>query len=167
MSDEDAAAAAAWKIHDTLVTWTGQVDTKASFALAIESAAMVGILSLAGDGHRLAGAEGAAMVLLWIGVALLAGALVAVGYVVRPRVREGSLPNEAPDNYIFFGHLQYWDPTDLAESLTGSDDLLRVLSRQLVTMSKIAWSKHYWLKVSMSTALAAIAMVALAAALNR
>lgn len=165
MSDRDDAVAAAWKIHDTLVTWTGQVDTKASFALAIESAAMAGIVTLAGDGHSLMGAEGAAMMLLWAGVALLVVALIAVGFVVRPRVREGSLPAEAADNYVFFGHLQYWKPADLAEALKGSD-VLEVLSRQLVTMSKIAWSKHYWLKVSMTTALVGIGMVAVAAALN-
>jgi hypothetical protein len=42
-------------------------------------------------------------------------------------------------------------------------DILPVLSRQLVAMSKIAWAKHFRVQVSMAFGVCGVALVALAA----
>lgn len=36
----------AWRIHGALVDWTGKVDSKASFTVGVESAALAGVITL-------------------------------------------------------------------------------------------------------------------------
>lgn len=140
----------AWRIHTAIVDWTGKVDAKASFALAFESAALAGILTLSSDHRRLAHLVGFWVnALYWIGLISLAVALLLVLYVVRPRLRKRRVDIEAPDNFIFFGHLRNWDPEDLRDALTAKDPL-PVLTRQLVAMAQIAWLKHRLLQWSIT-----------------
>lgn len=104
----------AWRIHDAQIAWTSQVDSKASFVLAIEAAVIGGVVTLAGDGHRLTGLEqGWTLGIFVLGVVLLIGALVSVALVVRPRLRNADLVKEADTNYIFFGHAKQYDPDKL------------------------------------------------------
>lgn len=59
-----------------------------------------------------------------------------------PRLRPRSvLEQEAGQSFIYFGHLQFWKPEDLKTALQ-QQDILPVLSHQLINMSKIAWRKH-------------------------
>lgn len=156
----------AWRIHGALVDWTGKVDTKASFALAIETALMAGVVALTGDGRRLSHLDG-----FWtkapfvLGVLALIAGLLSVAWVVRPRLRSKSVEVEAPSNFIFFGHAKHWEPAELAEAL-GTVDILPMLSRQIVAMSKIAWLKHRMLQHSMTLATIGSALVGVAAWLN-
>lgn len=165
MADQDPIETA-WRIHAAQVDWTGKVDSKASFALAIESAVMAGIISLTGDERRLAHLENAwEQAFFWLGVSALVVALVTVAWVVRPRLRSWRLHDEIENNFIYFGHLRKWQPEDLENALANTE-LLPVLTRQIVAMSKIAWLKHRLLQVSMTAALLGTAMVAVAAYLN-
>ena len=59
---------------------------------------------------------------------------------------------EWPNNFIYFGHLKFWDPTKLPASIK-QKDLLPVLTQQIVRMSEIAWKKHVAVKISMWIAL--------------
>lgn len=164
MPDHDAIDTA-WRIHTAIVDWTGKVDSKASFALAIESAVLAGIVSMTGGRRRLANLEGPASVLFWVGVAFLIAALLCVVYVVRPRLRRGKVKLESGANFIFFGHLKDWKAHDLEEALL-QRDLLPMLAHQLVTMSKIAWVKHRMLQLSLTGAVIASGLIGFAALFN-
>lgn len=156
----------AWRVHDAQVQWTSQVDSKASFVLAIETAVAAGVVALASDGRRLSGLHDFWPITLFVvGVGLLVGALLAVAMVVRPRLRNPHLAEEAEENFIFFGHAKLWEPKALEQRLR-EGDLLPQLSRQIVTMSKIAWRKHRYLQVSITLAILGSAFVGLAAAVN-
>lgn len=145
----DQAKETAWRIHEAIGEWTWRVDAKASFALTLESAALAGIVALSDDGHRFSRLHGyGARVPLWAGAVLILAGAVLAALVVVPRLRKVKLlKNEAPDNFIYFGHLQYWDPATLAEKLA-QDNTLPILSNQLVNMSKIAWRKHRFVQLS-------------------
>lgn len=155
----------AWHIHGQIVAWTSNVDSKASFALAVESAVAAGVVTLAGDGHRLHGIVGSwENGLFYAGCGLLASAVVFVALVVRPRLRSKHVKTEAPDNYIFFGHLRHWQPDDLAKALD-QRDILPVLSRQLINMSRVAWLKHRLLQLSMYSAIIGTSLIGACAAM--
>jgi hypothetical protein len=145
----DEAKETAWRIHAAIGEWTGRVDAKASFALTLESAALAGIIALSDNGHRFSRLHGyGARLTLWAGAGLiLAGAVLAI-LVVTPRLRKVKLlKEEAPQNFIYFGHLQFWDPATLAQKLA-QEETLPILSNQLVNMSKIAWRKHRFVQLS-------------------
>jgi hypothetical protein len=151
----------AWQIHAAVADWTGKVDAKAAFALTLESALLAGIAAVAGADHRFARMGGGAGALLWLGIVLvLAGTALSI-LVVTPRVRSKDVAGEAPQNFIFFGHLQYWRPDDLEMALESADPL-PMLSRQLVVTSKIAWKKHRYIKWSFRLAAAGGLLVFLA-----
>lgn len=139
----------AWRIHGALVDWTGKVDAKASFAFTIESAGVATTVALSGDKRMFSALDGPWQNVLYYGgiVALLIAAAFSV-WVVIPRLRMRHVKNEYPNNFIYFGHLQYWKPEDLPGAIA-KKDLLPVLTHQMVKMSKIAWRKHVAVKVSM------------------
>jgi hypothetical protein len=67
----EEATKTAWQVHSVLAEWTRTVDAKASFALAMESAALAGVAALSGSGHRLGSVSGALpKTALWTGLAL-------------------------------------------------------------------------------------------------
>lgn len=157
MPDHDPIATA-WQLHGTIVSWTANVDSKASFALAIQSGVLIGVVGFTGDG-RLSKIDGTwQTIAFWVGIALISLALLTVTFVVRPRLRSRKLNSEIAENFIFFGHLRKWEPSDLASALS-KQDLLPVLSRQLVWMSRVAWVKHRLLQVSMTAAVLGTALV--------
>lgn len=167
MNSNSDPVEAAWRIHSAQVDWTGKVDSKSSFALAIQSAVMAGIVGLAGGNGRLSNLEGFwPNSFFWVGMGVLILAIVAVTFVVRPRLRSKRLEAEIPDNFIFFGHLRKWSPPDLEKALV-ERELLPVLTRQIVEMSKLTWRKHRLLQVSMSGALVGTAFVAIAGVVSQ
>jgi hypothetical protein len=149
----------AWRIHSALADWTAKVDTKASFALTLEVAVLAGVVTLTGSGHHLHGLHGAwVLTFFWTGIGLLVTSGLASAAVVTPQIRRSKIDPEAAENFIFFGHVRRWEPDDLAYALENRD-LLPVLSRQLVVMSRIAWNKHVLLQVSMLCATAGTALI--------
>jgi len=155
----------AWRIHASIVDWTGKVDTKASFALAIESAALAGIVTLTGSGRRLDGLSGWKVGLFWTGIAILLAGVLAVITVVAPRLRSTKMPSEWQNNYVYFGHLMHWNPEDLQQALE-EENPVPAVTRNIVVMSKIAWTKHRRLQASMWLATFGTALVGVAAAMN-
>ncbi|MFI8459550.1 Pycsar system effector family protein [Kitasatospora sp. NPDC085464] len=143
---------------------TGRVDSKASFALTIESAALGAIVALSGTGTTLGRTSGALpATAFWLGVAILALAAIAAVSVVVPR-GGGKHESDAP-NFVYYGQLRHWTPDRLATELDGAD-LLPLLSRQLVEMSRIIWIKDRRVRQSLLLAIAGCCLVALAGLLG-
>ncbi|MFE4453560.1 Pycsar system effector family protein [Streptomyces sp. NPDC056796] len=165
MSQEESQARAvgtAWRIHAALNESTRAVDAKASFALALESAALAGIAALAGDGRALDRVSGPAAFVLWAGVVLIGLSAILAVLVVLPRHNgQGRSPAPGPDEFLFYGHLRHWAPDDLAGRLAGTD-ALPTLSRQLVVISAITWTKHRRVQQSLLAAVAGSLLVAAA-----
>lgn len=141
----------AWKIHSALIDWTGKVDTKASFALTIESAVLVGVVTLSGNDRILSDLSGWAVVWYVAGICSLIASVLCAAWVVRPRLRGANLTPESQSNFIYFGHLRQLQPDAVRNHLENTP-LLPVLSKQLVEMSKIAWLKHRLVQTSMTIA---------------
>ena len=152
----------AWRIHGAVADWTGKAESKASFALAVESGALIAIIGLMGGNRRLANLHHTPRVYLDVGLGLLVLGLLSVVMVSLPRLRFFNLGKEVPDNFIYFGHLRKWKPSELESALT-TDSPLPMLSRQLVVMSQIAWKKHRLLQLSLIFAVAGVLLVGAAA----
>ncbi|MDQ1053124.1 hypothetical protein QE394_001052 [Arthrobacter sp. SORGH_AS 212] len=166
MEDKEAIDSA-WKIHAAQVDWTGKVDTKASFAFGLESAAIVTTVALSAEG-RIFGdiSDPAAGWFYGIGLTLiLAGATFAVAVVI-PRLKSDIVKKTAEDNFIYFGHAQHWEPAELASAIKDRD-ILPVISRQIVVMADIAWQKHRWVQRSMFLGCAGGVCIVLAALVLR
>lgn len=166
MEDKEAIDNA-WKIHAAQVDWTGKVDTKASFAFGLESAAIVATVALSAEG-RIFGdlSDPTAAWLYGLGLLLiLVGAFFAVTVVV-PRLKADLVKQKAPDNFIYFGHAQHWEPDELTIALQ-EREILPVISRQIVVMADIAWQKHRWVQLSMFTGCSGGVCIVLAALVLR
>lgn len=166
MPDRSAAIDDAWKIHQSIIDWTGKVDQKASFALAFESAIVAAVLALSTDGRTLSKLSGwTELTPYWLGTVGLGAAIVFAVAVVTPSLRSRKIRVEAASNYIFFGHLREWSPEKLQRTLE-TNDILAVLSRQLVVTSGIAWRKHRRLQISLLLAVIGTGLLCLSAALE-
>lgn len=158
MTDVDPEATA-WQIHAALADWTGKVDSKANFALTLESAALGGIIAFMGSGHHLGQLHGwLPKSLFWTGITLLSLAALAAVSAVMPRLGSG---DSSSDNFIYFGHLRLWKVDDLEERLRTASPL-ESLSQQLVMMSRTAWTKHQRVRQSLYLAVFGVAGVAIA-----
>ena len=149
VSDDQDAIDTAWRIHDANLDWTGKAETKASFALAIESALLAGVLALTSTGERLAHLAGNwVLFFFWLGLTLIGLSLLGAGVAVFPRLEKANARKlAAQSNFIYFGHVRLLEPGELEAKLRGSE-MLPVLSRQLVTTANIAWRKHRSLQFS-------------------
>lgn len=150
----------AWKIHAALVDWTGKVDAKASFALTLESAALAAVVAFSSSGRPLGALSGAGTLLAYRAgvVALVVAAVCAVAAVI-PRVRFWATLSEWETNVIFFGHVRHWSDSAALAAALEQRDMLDVLARQHIAMSKIAWSKHLWVQFSLALAVLGSALV--------
>lgn len=149
----------AWKLQTSLDNSTGKADSKASFALAVQSTmlALVGIL--VHENQNLSNLRTSlALVILWAGIVLLACGACCAAAAVSPNLRKERRGPRPDDDFLFFGHLRHWDPVALEAALK-EKDLLPQLSRQIIVMSEIAWTKHR--RVQWSFVLAATGSLAL------
>jgi hypothetical protein len=145
----------AWRIHQSLQDWTTKVDTKASIVMALETGLSSIILTFSGSVRFPNHPNGA---LLWAhhgGLVLLFVSIALAGAVVFPQIRHRASARSWQENYVYFGHIRHWQPTELAvELLSGRESRhLHALSTQLVTMSRVVWRKHVALQCSMLCAL--------------
>ncbi|MEU6811303.1 Pycsar system effector family protein [Streptomyces sp. NPDC046831] len=136
------------------------MDAKATFALTVESAALALTALLRTAPHS--GAGDGRGVLTAAGMALLTGAALLAVLAVVPRMASGG-PSRPGVDFIYFGHLRGLAPDELTHILRTADPL-PALSRQLVTMSVIAWRKHRFTQGSLVLAAAGLVTVALAGA---
>ena len=148
-AEHDEAIETAWRIHGALSDWTGKVDAKASFGFTLESAGIATAIALADDKRVLGSLEGPVQEILYFGglISLSIAAAFAV-WVVIPRLRYFKVKGEWKNNFIYFGHLKYWDAEKLPDAIK-KKDLLPVLTQQLVKMSEICWQKHVAVMISM------------------
>jgi len=159
----EEATTTAWHVHTVLTEWTRTADAKASFALAMESAALASVVALSGSGHRLGNISGTLpRTALWTGLTLLALAAVLAVLAVLPRHnRSGRVRSDHVDDFIFYGHLRHRSPAELADHL-GRYTPLPALTRQLVDMSRIVWIKQRLIQQSLLTAVGGCALIAIA-----
>ncbi|WP_461189968.1 Pycsar system effector family protein [Arthrobacter sp. Z4-13] len=166
-TEHDEAIETAWRIHGAISDWTGKVDAKASFAFALESAGVATAVALADDNKVYSKLEGPLQeIFYWGGLLTLAVAAVFSIWVVIPRLRSRKVKAEYPNNFIYFGHLKFWDSKRLPATIK-QKDLLPVLTHQMVEMSKISWKKHIAVIWSIYLALAGGAALVVCAALIR
>lgn len=149
----------AWRVHATLEGWLAKLDAKASILLAFQGGAFIFITTSWGvvtDDLR-------PVVLAVIGLTMLAIAMALAGTAILPVV--GSTRRHRASRtheWIYFGHLRLWEPTELAGRLhqLSEVDEVRALSAQLVRISRISWRKHRLLQASVTlTLLAMLAMM--------
>jgi hypothetical protein len=157
----------AWRTHDAVGNWTARVDTKASIALAIEAAVLGFVVTLATGDGELADSSGWTSALLLGGVCVLLLSVALSILVVFPQLRGRKSRREHAQNFVYFGHLRHWNPTDLEARLAATPVRLAQLSRQLVHMSRIAWRKHVWLQWSLSLLMAGLLLVGAALVTSR
>ncbi|WP_459311170.1 Pycsar system effector family protein [Arthrobacter sp. MDT2-2] len=125
------------------------MDAKASFAFTLQSAALGVAVALSADTRMFGALEGPWQNITYIVAcfSLICGAGCSM-WVVIPRLRMIHVRKEWPDNFIYFGHLKFWEAENLQEKIREAD-MLTVVSNQIVRMSKIAWAKHIVVKISM------------------
>ncbi|TSD93462.1 hypothetical protein FOV72_19575 [Gordonia rubripertincta] len=153
----------AWRIHGALADWTGKVETKASFTLSIETALMVGIVTLYSSGRALSELEGPRSITAGVGVTLLAIAMLFAVGVVIPQLRSNQKLKEeaAAGNFIYFGHLRHLEPEAIG-NLINNSEILPILAHQHRRMAEIAWTKHRCVQVSMVLAVLGVGLVSVA-----
>jgi pycsar effector protein len=166
-ADAASGEAVAWKLHAMLQDWIAKVDTKASIVMTLETALLSGLIVFSGS--NIANYPLVWKLLQHCGLVLLFASILIAGAVVFPRLRRRDSAKSWQRGFIYFGHLRNWEPEALAEALKRmeSSSSLRMLSDQLVTMSRIAWNKQILVQCSLLVALtgcvaAGIPLVALA-----
>lgn len=139
----------AWRIHGTVLDWTARAETKASFALTLQSAVIAGVVALTAPGRRFGDFNDSSVLALYVfGLGALFIAVFYSAWAVLPQLRREAVEGEAPSNFIYFGHLMHRKGAELEQALR-DEDPLPALSKQLIVISKIAWSKHYRVSMSM------------------
>ncbi|MEV7405649.1 Pycsar system effector family protein [Streptomyces sp. NPDC091267] len=152
----------AWKIQSAVADATAKADAKAALALTLQST-MLAVLSLLASSRRAAGEfeSIAGQSLMWLGVVLIMAGACCAAWAVSPRLgkeRRGPDPN---GDFLYFGHLRLMEPAALERSLRDADPL-PALTRQVVVMSEIAWSKHRRVQCSLLLAVAGCCSFAVA-----
>lgn len=153
----------AWHVHDALKDWTGKVDTKASIAVALDTAVAGLLLAASRQGGPLYALMGWRFACLLTGIALLLAAAVLAMYVVVPHLKRRT-NRKWRDGIIYFGHLRKWNVEDLVARLEQPQaDNLRELAQQHIVMSGIAWRKHAALQGSLLLLVVAVCLFIMAA----
>jgi hypothetical protein len=161
LQGQSAPAEFGWQVHAALEGWATKVDVKASILLAFQGGTFIFSATspqvMAGSaGHRPLLAAAAGMMMLVIAMALAATAILpSLGSSRRHRADHAS-------EWIYFGHVRLWKPTELAERLSqlSERDEILALSAQLVRVSRLNWRKHRLLQASvLLTLLAMVAMM--------
>lgn len=147
--DRQEALEFAWRVHGALDNWIGKVDTKASIALAIESAVFGFVVTLSQRNGPFAALTGSSRTWFHVGLAMLLIAVLLSLIVVLPQLNRRKSKKIWRSNMIYFGHLRHWEPKELATALGKQPLYQDQLAEQLVAMSKIAWRKHSWLQGSL------------------
>ncbi|MER7645165.1 Pycsar system effector family protein [Streptomyces sp. NPDC126522] len=160
MTDEPTETA--WRIQAAVADWTAKADSKASFALTMQSTALA-VLGLLAASRRAGGDLDSTVprLLLWIGVLLMAAGVGFAAWAISPNLSKERRGPESDDDFLYFGHVRHLDPAVLEAALRDKDPLPS-LSRQVVVMSEIAWNKHRRVQWSLMLAVAGCAAFGLA-----
>lgn len=149
---EQAGVDFAWKVHNAQESWTARVDGKAALYLATQTAVLVAMFAGFAKDKPLDALDGPNACFAVAGAALSIVAVLVAGCAVIPMMnRTRKLKAEAPDNFIYFGHVRHWKAADLRDRLgrlTAAEELDQ-LSMQLVALSKRNWAKHTYLRAAL------------------
>lgn len=155
---EPPEVAFTWRLHAGLESMAARADAKAGILLAHQGGAFVlGVTAIQVD-HG-GWIIGPAMALV---VAAMGAAIAVVVPSLRPRNRV-----EAAGDFVYFGHLREWHPPTLAERIEAlsREDEIAMVTRQVVTLSRINWRKHRLLQISLSLTVSAMSVGAAAVTL--
>lgn len=150
----------AWRIYDNIRDWTARADSKASIMLALEAAALALVVGLAGTEDVPGPGCGPARWSLGAGILFLCAAVLLAALAVLPQLRGRRLSGESKRNFLYFGHLQYWDAEALSKEIKKDPNVLDQVTSQIVIMSKIVWRKNVWLQWSLYSFAAALVLIA-------
>lgn len=144
-----------------MMEWTARVDAKAAFALTLQSAILAAVAAFVAGGSYGAPKSWIEAALLFAGLVLLTAGAVVAAVVVAPSLRGKRLRAESRRDHIYFGHVRNLTSDQLERRLKDRE-ILPVLSRQIVRMSEILWTKHVrvqwalWLAVTGGLCMAAM-----------
>jgi Family of unknown function (DUF5706) len=162
-----SSSAFGWQVHAALEAWTARADVKASILLAFQGGVLLFAVTsrtFLVDGRP----ESWSVALAVSGVCVLVGATALAAMAVLPvlgPVRRHR--HDHPDNLIYFGHVRHWQAPQLAQrlaELTPGDEM-RMLSVQLVAISRLSWRKHRLLQMSVLLTMAALVVLTAAVAM--
>ncbi|WP_258059255.1 Pycsar system effector family protein [Rathayibacter sp. AY1E6] len=156
---ESEAIDLAWKIHSAQMDWTGKVDTKAAFALSIETVAITATVALTSEGRVFSGLSQFTAVLFILGTSCLVIGGIFSLVAVRPRLKRKSANHSVDSNYIYFGGARNFSTTELASALR-ANKALDNLTAQIIAMAEICWRKHLYVGRSLLAAAGGIALLA-------
>jgi hypothetical protein len=145
--------AMAWRVHDAAAGSIGKADTKAGFVATVNGALLAGVLTLVhldrlGTGARL---------LVALGGALMVAAVLFAVAVVLPILRARHTRHSS-GNVLYFGTVRHHSPDDLADRLS-SEDTVREVCAQAVVLSRLSWTKHRLLQLSLIATIAGTNLV--------
>jgi hypothetical protein len=150
----------AWRVHTAMESWTAKADVKASILLAFEGG--MAVLIVTSRDLVLGYRERWPAVVAAVTLGLLTLAIIAAAMVVMPTMGSARRHRAASrEQWVFFGHLRHWSPTDLASRIgrLSRTDELDNLAGQLVRMSQINWRKHRLLQSSVVLTVAALCCI--------
>ncbi|WP_085067132.1 Pycsar system effector family protein [Catenuloplanes japonicus] len=155
--DQPREVAFTWQVHAGLEAMAARADAKAGILLAHQGGAFV----LGISAWQMGGSPAVVLAMLLV-VAAMGTSIAVVAPVLRPKGRMVAI-----GDLIYFGHLREWQAQSLAERLgeLSEDDELAMVSRQLVTLSRINWRKHRLLQISLSLTVSAMSIGAVAVTL--
>lgn len=150
-NDQESFEEYAWRVHQALHDWTAKVDAKASVVLTLETAILGLVVTFAQTGHRFSHLSTLETWVFQGGVTLLVLAIILAGSAVFPQLNRRDAARNWQTNYVYFGHLRHWTPSDLVSTLGNgnSEHNKLILGTQLIALSKIIWRKHAFLQYSM------------------
>ncbi|MDP9796413.1 hypothetical protein J2S43_004925 [Catenuloplanes nepalensis] len=154
---EPREVALTWRLHAGLESMAARADAKAGILLAHQGSAFV----LGVTAQQMSGGWAMALALALVAAAM-GTAIAVVLPVLRPR-----RPTATAEDIVYFGHLREWQPPSLAERIEGlsKEEEIAMVTRQLVTLSRINWRKHRLLQISLSLTVSAMSVGAVAVTL--
>ncbi|MFC4332028.1 Pycsar system effector family protein [Streptomyces andamanensis] len=132
----------AWRIQAAVADGMAKADSKASFALTMQSAALAVLVLLATSARAVGDLDAAApKALSWRGILRMTGGVSCAARASSPNLGNERQGPEGEGDFLCFGHVRRLDPAVLEAALRGNDPLLSP-SRHMVMTSEIAWTKH-------------------------
>lgn len=162
--NESTAVDLAWRMHDSAAGAVDRADTKAGFALTVETASAAVVLTLLSQAH---GSLLLVRVLFGSALVALAGAVVAAMLVVTPRLHAPTM-QVVPGEFLYFGAVRMrsvqqlrWhiDPDVYGGQVARPWE---AITHQAKRLAEIAWTKHRLVRVSFLAAGAGSALATIA-----
>jgi hypothetical protein len=139
-----------WNAHQAVSDWSARLDTKSSILLSLETAATVVVVAATETGHVFARLQDLRLYAFRGGLGLLLISIALAAFVVFPKSGQRKV-HGGPSGIVYYGDVRRWDAYELYAYLSTlkPQQYLKLLTDQLVTLSRYAWKKHLQLRASM------------------